>query len=245
MKVSEELKDSIDKKRYRTRIIEGEGEQGKVIEVRPFSFAKFIISMSKIILENLNQSTATKERAAYEDWMKVLNGENESEHKELLSQIYNFLNYYLRLDTEIFGDSEEEIDWKGFSSPRNVSIAWSDYTSLKIKNKERLIESAEEPETEKIKPVWGKLGRYDHAPFCPKCSSLVAMELNMPPGSTHYDLVWIYPDQTPVYNYCPKCGQKLDWGDPEPPIEKTRIIFGKTGSGMSFTEKLKALGEKK
>lgn len=240
MKVSEELKNSIDKKRYRTRIFEGEGEQGKVIEVRPFSFAKFIISMSKIILENLNQSTATKDRVAYEDWMKILNGDNDAEHRELLSQIYNFIGYYLQLDTEIFGDTEENIDWKGYSSPRNISMAWDDYNRLKTQKKEQIIESAEEYQDNAISPKWSKIKGYKYAPSCPKCSELLAKEISVPPGSSHYDLVWIYPDQTPVYNYCPKCGQKLDWGDPEPPIEKTRIIFGK-----SFTEKLKALGEKK
>ncbi len=46
------------------------------------------------------------------------------------------------------------------------------------------------------------------------------------------------------YKDCPKYGQKSDMGEIELPKEQPRIIFGKIGCGMSFSQKFKALGRR-
>ena len=221
MNVQDQVKSSLERKRYKTRIIDPTVGEFEIKEFRTTEFSKFILSMTKFILERMNEKNPSKDQGTFIEWIKALNADDEAANTELFGILYHFLNYYLDLNVEIFGD-------EGFSSSRNITIAWEDFITYMVKEKEDLIirsrESLEElPKENYEEPLTPKWTEYNFspkdpngkmktmAPFCPKCFHKLARVMNIPPGSHSYELLWKDFNNEPLYQLCPKCGQRIDW----------------------------------
>ncbi len=239
MIVQDKLKEAINKNKYKTRI-KGNDESFTFVERRTFELSRFLLSMSKFIIERINSKYPTSDDKTFVEWEKILDSERQSDYEELLKVIHSFMDYYLSLDLTTLIES----DPKGFTSPKNIYLAWNDFTQGKIRAKEEIIESArkdfagyeeifdvtlDNPE----KPIWNeyfwkwnKSRLCVKAPFCPNCQTKLGKIMNIPPGSHHFNFVWVDYYNEPIYRFCPECGQRIDWSEPvsNQPIKKQKFL---------------------
>lgn len=223
MKVSDNLKMSLDKQKRSIRMSAGQGDDpDKIIEIRPIHFSRFILSISRIILEILYSKYPTEDKETYKSWMKILSGEDEKESNDIARILYSFITYYLEMDTDSFEDTDEE--WKGFTSPKNTASAWAKYQIMQRQKREEEIlaerQLRESQEEDALSPIYDSKSNIPH---CPKCNFRLAEILPMDPWIGHItDLVWMDQQGEPIYRFCPKCGQNIDWKTPIKNLKKRK-----------------------
>lgn len=226
MKVSDNLKMSLDKQKRSIRMSAGQGDDpDKIIEIRPIHFSRFILSISRIILEILYSKYPNEDKETYKTWMKILSGEDEKESNDIARSLYSFITYYLEMDTDSFEDTDEE--WKGFTSPKNTASAWAEYQTRQRKKREEEIlaerQLRESQEEDALSPIYDPKSNIPH---CPKCNFRLAEILPVDPWIGHItDLVWMDHQGEPIYRFCPKCGQNIDWKTPIKSSKKRKSFF--------------------